>query len=80
MGEWTEDPATPSGWRYDQPTEMDAQSRAYREMGPDDIVADEDICHFAVRTHPPLRDMSTLKGPDAYEAEGWDSGREDPRP
>lgn len=62
---------------------LDAQSRAYREMGPDDAVTDDEIQHYAVRSHPPLDanpdDPPLLLGPDYFERRGWDAGREDPR-
>lgn len=63
----------------DEPTQaFDEQSRAYREMGPDDAVADHEIPYYTVRTHDPLVDVADIPGPDEYERFAWDAGREDP--
>lgn len=62
----------------------DAQSRAYREMRPEDAVPDGDILTHAARVHPPLElgdyipDLILL--PEDYEHEQWDAARTDPRP
>lgn len=59
--------------------EMDAQSRAYRDMPPEMVVTDDMVRHFVVRHHEPLDDVAALTSPDEYETVGWDAGREDPR-
>lgn len=68
--------------RPDTPApEWDAQSRAFREMGPADITTDDDLAAMTLRAHPayePGRDVPPA-APEEYEAIDWDRERTDPR-
>lgn len=82
------DDSEPDGWRHvpfpgDAP-EMDAQSRAYREMTPADAVTDQQIAAFTAWFHPPMdravHPSEVLLLPEDHERGRWDAGRIDPRP
>lgn len=62
--------------------EPDPQSVAYREMGPGDVVLDEEIGEHVQRVHGPLSvaGRRLLLSPADWETERWDAGRVDPRP
>jgi hypothetical protein len=61
--------------------ELDAQSRAYRDMTDADIVTDAEIPALVSRRHDPAPDPTPRVGlVEDYERHGWDAGRTDPRP
>ena len=61
---------------------LDAQSIAYRSIGPGDVVLDGEIPGMAERIHPPYLPGQDVRPAtvEEYEAAGWDEGRADPRP
>lgn len=87
MSGWYEDPVTEKWVWTDSsvpdPGAPDAQSRAYREMGPEDAVRDDELHTMISRAYNPLpasaHPADHLLLPDDYERERWDAGRDDPR-
>ena len=76
------DGAPALAWLDDPVAALDAQSVAFRGMGPGDVVLDGDIADMAERFHPPYvpgEDVAPA-GVEEYEAARWDHGRTDPRP
>ena len=63
--------------------EPDAQGRAYRDMGPLDVLDDHDLAAMDWVRHGPLRPdhpaAVQLNLPVDYERLDWDAGRIDPR-
>jgi hypothetical protein len=61
--------------------ELDAQSRAYRDMTDADIVTDDEIPGLASRRHEATPDPTPrIALVEDYERHGWDADRVDPRP
>ncbi|GAY12027.1 hypothetical protein [Pseudonocardia sp. N23] len=59
--------------------EQDLQSLAYRDMPDEQVTTDDQIRHFLVREHEPIRSVADVTLPGQYELDGWDTGRQDPR-
>lgn len=61
---------------------MDPQSRAFREATEGDCW-DGNLVDLIVSPdgayHEPISDVSQVKLPEDYEADGWDAGREAPK-
>lgn len=60
-------------------SDLDAQSRAYREAGdadhaPDDI--NDLILDHGCIPHPPIRSLDEIAWPEDHEDDQWDAGRE----
>ena len=62
----------------------DAQGRAYRDMGPLDVLDDHDLAAMPWVRHEPLDPdhpaAVQLHIPGDFERLDWDAGRTDPRP
>jgi hypothetical protein len=58
---------------------LDAQSRAYREMYPHERYGDIELAAHAEAEHAPATSLDGIRLPDDYEAELWDAGREGPK-
>lgn len=62
-------------------TSMDPQSRAFREAAEDDSWDGNlvELLGDGGRYHEAITDVSQVRLPDDYEANGWDTGRGSPK-